>query len=187
MEVHVPQSWPNVGRPGREDRRASDQLVEDALVGTWKSWPPSKRHSTAAATTSRPVGSSRLKARRHSGDCAKRARADAPADERLCLPSERFADLDEIWEYIVHRGATTDIAQAIFGADSLGSLYSIYSVAAVLAAAKARPRLPLTEQLGPPSCQAVPRTRRQAVSSTAPRPRTPCCGCPWRAREPSSA
>ena len=39
-------------------------------------------------------------ARRHSGRCAKRASADDRADERLRFPSEAFADLDEIWEYI---------------------------------------------------------------------------------------
>jgi plasmid stabilization system protein ParE len=39
-------------------------------------------------------------ARRHSGSCAKRASADARADEGLRLPSRAFADLDEIWEYL---------------------------------------------------------------------------------------
>ena len=39
-------------------------------------------------------------ARRPSGSCAKRASADDRADERLRLPSDAFADLDEIWEYI---------------------------------------------------------------------------------------
>ena len=39
-------------------------------------------------------------ARRLSGSCAKRARADDRTDDGLRLPSGHVADLDEIWEYI---------------------------------------------------------------------------------------